>query len=95
MKADSNTSNTPNQRHHKVNVIGWNNQIAEVTLTNREKIIFDLLISGVRSVTELTISTGFSDPRGYIRILRNKGINVADYWVDGKETRFKHYFIKQ
>lgn len=88
-------TNTSNQRHYKVSVKGLDNQIIEVTLTRREKIVFDLLITGVRSVTDITFETGFSDPRGYIRILRNKGIKVADYWVKGKDTRFKHYFIKQ
>ena len=69
----------------------------EVTklLSNRQKKIYDLLMAGKHTVTQMTFETGFADPRSYIRELRNRGINVLDEWVRKDDVHFKRYWIKK
>lgn len=65
-------------------------------LSKREKKVLELLISGKHSVTEITMKTGFSDPRHYVRMLRQKGIPVHDEWVHpSSETKFKTFYVGQ
>jgi hypothetical protein len=68
----------------------------EVTLklSNRQKKVYTLLMAGKHTVTEMTIKTGFSDPRGYVRELRNRGINVRDEWIKKDDVRYKRYWIE-
>lgn len=63
------------------------------TMTERQRAVYDLLCTGFRSVAEISRQTGFCDPRGHIRDLREKGINVQGEWrkVDG--VRYKLYSI--
>lgn len=63
-------------------------------LSDRELKIYNELRKGKRTVTQLTIKFGFSDPRGYIRNIRNKGISVFDEWINKNDTRFKTYWIE-
>lgn len=64
------------------------------TLTARQKKIYGFLCSGWCSVVDLVRYSGFSDPRGYIRDLRNKGIAVTDKWKTTTEgARYKVYHI--
>lgn len=63
-------------------------------LTRRQKNLVDLLQTGAYSAADISICLGYSDPRSYIRVLRNKGVNIQDYWVQTPEVRFKKYFIK-
>ena len=63
-------------------------------MTRRRMQIRRLLEQKPRSVTELTIITGFCDPRSYIRYLRSHGVNVTDEWHSGADgSRYKVYFI--
>lgn len=61
--------------------------------TDRQEIIECLLREGKQSVSDLTIKTGYCDPRSYIRALRKKGINVLDEWVVLRGVRYKRYWI--
>lgn len=63
-------------------------------LSNRQKKIYDLLMAGKHTVTQMTFETGFADPRSYIRELRNRGINVLDEWIRKDDVHFKRYWIK-
>lgn len=63
-------------------------------MTARRARIRSLLEQQPRSVTELTMLTGFCDPRSYIRYLRNHGVNVMDEWrTSSGGARYKVYFI--
>lgn len=64
-------------------------------LTKRQRKVYDLLLTGKYSATDITIILGYCDPRSYIAILRGKGIAVCDEWVEKKDTRFKKYWIKE
>ena len=63
-------------------------------LSKRQKKVFNLLLTGKRSVTDITIMLGYSDPRSYVKELRFKGINVQDEWVQKDDIRFKRYWIE-
>lgn len=63
-------------------------------MTRRRARIRALLEQQPRSVTELTVITGFCDPRSYIRYLRRHGVTVTDEWEQGADgARYKVYFI--
>lgn len=62
------------------------------TVKNR---ILQLLLTGKYNVQELSTLTGSCDPRAHIRDLRDRGIEVSDYWVYTRDRRFKVYFIHQ
>lgn len=63
-------------------------------MTRRRSRIRALLEEKPRSAAELTIITGYCDPRSYIRYLRRHGINVTDEWRTGADgSRYKAYFI--
>lgn len=58
--------------------------------------LFSLLTDGNKhSSRQLMLHLKTSDPRGEVKILRDKGINVQDIWVDATSTipRHKRYFI--
>lgn len=63
-------------------------------MTKRRRKVYDILCGGKNSVADITIKTGYSDPRGYIRDLRKSGVCVLDEWrttADG--ARYKVYYI--
>src|SRR5690554_6019107 len=64
-------------------------------LSKRQKKVFDLLCTGKHSVTDITVKTGYSDPRSYIRDLREKGITIYDQWVKKGDARYKIYWAPQ
>ena len=64
-------------------------------LSKRQKKVFNLLLSGKHSVTDITVKTGYSDPRSYIRDLREKGITIYDQWVKKGDARYKIYWVPQ
>ncbi len=64
-------------------------------LSNRQKKIYDLLMAGKHTVTQMTFETGFADPRSYIRELRHRGITVLDEWISKNGTHYKRYWIKK
>jgi len=64
-----------------------------VKLSKRQKKVFELLLTGKYSVTDITIALGYGDPRSYIRDIREKGITVNDEWVEKQDVRYKLYYI--
>lgn len=62
-------------------------------LSNRQRNVLNLLRRGKHSAADITIALGLCDPRSYIRTLRDKGFKIVDEWVEGKDTRFKKYWI--
>jgi hypothetical protein len=63
------------------------------SLSKRQKKVAELLMTGKFSAADISVALHFSDPRGHIRNLRNKGINVADEWIKSEDVRFKRYWI--
>ena len=67
-----------------------------VKLSKRQKKVFNLLLTGKQSVTDITIALGYSDPRSYVRDLKEKGVEIRDEWIDaGDGVRFKRYWINE
>lgn len=64
-------------------------------LSKRQRKVYELLRTGKFSTADIAIRLHYADPRSYIRELRDKGINVLDEWIEGDETRYKRYTIKQ
>lgn len=64
-------------------------------LSERQKKVFNLLLTGEHSVTDITIALGYADPRSYIRDIRAKGIVVNDRWVVNGDVRYKVYWLGQ
>ncbi|MDD4439375.1 MAG: hypothetical protein PHS04_15275 [Tissierellia bacterium] len=64
-----------------------------IKLSKRQKKVYDLLLTGKHSVTDITIALGYGDPRSYIRDIREKGITVNDEWVEKQDVRYKLYYI--
>ena len=63
-------------------------------LSTRLQNVCNELKKGKRSVTELTIILGYSDPRSYVKRLRDKGIFVLDEWIKKDDIRYKRYWIE-
>ena len=63
-------------------------------LSHREQKVYDILKQSKKGVTQITIALGYSDPRSYVRSLRNKGVSVFDEWIRNKDVRFKVYWIE-
>lgn len=57
--------------------------------------VFDLLLTGSYTAREITIRTGYFDPRNIIRRLKKKGIQVEEKWYRRVKTgeRFKRFTI--
>lgn len=57
--------------------------------------VFDLLLTGRYTAREITIRTGYFDPRNIIRRLKKKGIQVDERWYKRVQTgeRFKRFTI--
>lgn len=64
-------------------------------LSKRQKKVFELLLTGKYSVTDITIKLGYADPRSYVRTLRDKGIPINDQWVENGDVRYKIYWAPQ
>lgn len=65
-------------------------------LPKHQRAVYDLLRRAHLSAADISRLLGYSDPRGHIRCLRKKGINVVDEWRTGKPgdgVRYKVYFI--
>lgn len=65
-----------------------------IKLSKRQKKVYDLLLTGKHSVTDITIALGYGDPRSYVRDLREKGIVVNDKWIEKPDIRYKVYWIE-
>lgn len=66
-----------------------------INLSKRQRKVYNLLCTGWYSAAGVSIALGYSDPRSYIRELREKGVNVLDEWIEDEETRYKRYTIKK
>ena len=65
----------------------------KINISDRQRSVLNLLRQGRYSATDISIILGYSDPRSYIKTLRDKGFNIVDEWVDGKDTRYKLYWL--
>lgn len=85
----------PDLQGQEPSAYGVANTISKDTkkISKRQKKILKLLLTGKRTVTEMTIKTGFSDPRGYMAILRKKGLVINDEWITYDNVRYKKYWI--
>lgn len=75
----------------------WNIRESKHTkkLSIPQQRVFDLLLTGSYTAREITIKTGYFDPRNIIRRLKKKGIQVQERWYRRVETgeRFKRFTI--
>ena len=56
--------------------------------------VFEMLCNGRYSASDISARLRVADPRGHIRELRLKGINVQDEWCAGLgNVRYKRYWI--
>lgn len=56
--------------------------------------VYAMLLRGKQSAGDLSAALRVADPRGHIRDLRAKGINIADEWVKSAEgVLHKRYWI--
>lgn len=94
MKANNNTPGTPYESGSKDNALDGVKKEATPKLTKRQQKVYNLLCTGKRSVTDITIATGYSDPRSYVKALRDKGIIILDEWVEKDDVKFKLYWAK-
>lgn len=63
-------------------------------LPKHQRRIYEILREGKHSVADLSIKTGYSDPRGHIKALLDKGFNVSDEWRETRDgVRYKVYFV--
>lgn len=70
----------------------------QTPLTPKQRAIYNALAKGGKySVTDLCFITHFSDPRGLIRDLRDKGVKILDEWRENATDngRYKVYWIAQ
>lgn len=63
-------------------------------LSKRQRKVAELLRSRKCSAADISVALHYSDPRSYIRELRDKGINVLDEWVSKDDVRYKRYWIE-
>jgi len=74
--------------------INFQNQSKDsISLSKRQRKVYELLLTGKYSVADISIALHYSDPRSYIRELRKKGLNILDEWVENADTRHKQYWI--
>lgn len=60
-----------------------------------QRAVYDLLTQGGKySVADISVNLHLSDPRGHIRTLRHKGVNILDEWRTTEfKARYKVYFL--
>lgn len=65
------------------------------TLARVQRRVFNALAAGGKmSAADISIKTLCSDPRGHIRDLREKGVNIADEWrITDYGNRYKVYWL--
>lgn len=67
-----------------------------VKLPRLQAKVYEMLKRGKCSVGDISARHRISDPRGHIRRLRNKGVNIKDEWCRGSfGVRFKRYWIEK
>ena len=69
---------------------------SQISLAFHQRRVFNLLSDGIpRTVADISADLRLSDPRSVIRDLRNKGVNISDFWCDSAHgSRYKRYFIE-
>ena len=67
----------------------------KISLGYHQYRLYNLLSDGIpRSVADISSVLRLSDPRGAIRDMRDKGIEILDEWLPAKHGgRFKRYFL--
>lgn len=65
-------------------------------LSKREKNVYELLRSGKHTVRQIMLKTGYSDPRHYVRTLKQKGIPIQSEWIhSATDSKHKRYWLGQ
>ena len=68
---------------------------ADALPRNQRRVLSLLLLGGKHSVAKICCKLYLSDPRGHIRVLRDKGFEILDEWrVTDFGNRYKVYYIK-
>lgn len=75
------------------NLQGKDSEYTPIKLTNRQQNVLNLLKNGRTSVIDVVFALGYSDPRGYFKVLRNKNIDVKSEWIRKKDVRYKIYWV--
>lgn len=96
-KKECSVNNTPSIRRGTLfNALG----IPEVIRKDRGKApkkqskVYAMLLRGGCTVGDICAELHVSDPRGHIRDLRAKGINIVDEWCKGEDgVRYKRYWV--
>ena len=58
--------------------------------------VYAMLLTGKCSVGDISAALHIADPRGHIRDLRAKGINIVDEWIKGADgVLYKRYWIEK
>ncbi len=59
--------------------------------------VYELFCRGGKySVADISKALGLSDPRGHIKYLRGKGINIKDEWRNGAHGgKYKVYWLEK
>lgn len=81
------TEATPSKQQHK------DTENTHAKLTNRQQNVLNLLKKGHTSVIDVVFAFGYSDPRGYFKTLRTKGVDVKSEWIRKKDVRYKIYWV--
>lgn len=67
----------------------------KISLGYHQNRLYNFLSAGShQSVADISTALKLSDPRGGIRDLRDKGIEILDEWIPAEHGgRFKRYFL--
>lgn len=88
---------TPEGHYKNIRENDWNIRGSKHTkkLSIPQQRVFDLLLTGSYTAREISIRTGYFDPRNIIRRLKKKGIQVEERWYKRVQTgeRFKRFTI--
>lgn len=61
-----------------------------------QRLVYNMLVGGKKySAADIATALHLSDPRGHIKELRKKGIDIQDEWRKGVYGRYKVYFLKE
>lgn len=65
-------------------------------MPKKQSKVYRMLLRGKCSAGDLCAALHVADPRGHIRDLRAKGINVVDEWVKGTDgAQYKRYWVSK
>lgn len=73
-----------------------NQHKASAKLPRLQAKVLEMLKRGKCSAGDISAVYRISDPRGHIRDLRDKGVNILDEWCKGDDgIRFKRYWVEK